>query len=66
MARKNLQASLVAKAESLRSEEERQANAAVSYVEASQRAKASQAVAAAHATAVEQALDILTKAGVTL
>lgn len=66
MARKNLQESLVAKAEALRAEELRQNDAAGSYIAAAERASAASITAQAHAEAVEQALDIITTAGVTL
>lgn len=66
MARKNLQASLVAKGEALRTEEQRQKQASVSFIEASRQAEATGKVAEAHAVAVEEAIAILTKAGVAL
>lgn len=66
MARKNLQASLVARANALRIEEAAQKEASVSFIEASRRAEATGKVAEAHAVAVEQALDIIVKAGVAL
>ena len=66
MARKNLQQALVAKATSLRVEEAAQKEASVSFIEASRRAEATGKIAEAHAAAVEQALDIITKAGVAL
>lgn len=66
MAKKSLQVGLVAKAESLRNEEQRQKQAAVSFIEASRQAEQTGKVAEAHAIAVEEALSILTKAGVAL
>lgn len=66
MARKNLHETLVLKAESLRTEESRQADASVSFVVASQKAEAASITAGAQAAAVEQAIDIITAAGVTL
>lgn len=62
----NLSALLVTKGASLRAKEEREANAAVAHSQAASNALTTSAVAAKHAEAVEQALQVLQDAGVDL
>lgn len=63
---KSLGAGLAAKAEELRLEEQRQKEAAVSFIEAARRAEQQGGTAEKHAEAVEKAFVILTDAGVAL
>jgi hypothetical protein len=66
LARKSLLTGLSNKAEQLRSIQEKQKQAAVNFIEASRKAEETAVIADQHAAAVEQALTIITKAGVQL
>ena len=63
---KSLLTGLTNKATQLRGVEETQKQAAVNFIEASRKAGETATLAATHAAAVEQALTIITKAGVQL
>lgn len=62
----SLNATLAQKGQALRVKQEREAQAAKNFLTAAQEAQEDSARAAAHALAVEQAVQILEEAGVTL
>lgn len=66
MAKKSLYTALNAKAQELRGTQDREASAAKAFIAASEAAAQESLIAKLHATAVEEALDIISKAGVTL